>query len=663
MTDNPFIETGSSDVEETEESLKKAMDEINQAVLDSIQAKEDLYEPLNSLSEEEVNLLKKVAEIKAKKREIEKYQRDLNAEARVKQAKLEDAKRRYQTFMSEKAIRDKMAAEFAEMDNRTLGAPWREMAYDHQIDGAKRLAVAKRAILGDKTGLGKTATSLIWADMVDAKKLIVVAPRDVLKNFEREVKTWTPYRKTIIVQGIPKAVRDQLFRMMQSTDEFVMLINYQAWTRDEELLQALIDLKVDTVICDEAHNMRELDTKAYQGVRKIVYAENCCNVCGGKPETHYDNLTAKRTQRCSLCFNVAKNFGDFCSVKNVLTMSGTSFVNKPQDLFAQLHLIDRENFSKLNHYLDDYCTQNDDGRWYFGWGGEKRLIARMGPRMVARTPESAGVKMPEQVNIPHEIEFEANLYKLQRDAMAQIRERSLELMTGEAELNITAAIAMYTRLRQAVTWPAGIKIKDPETGVVLYQCSVEESIIMDKAESIGLQAIEEGDRVIMFSQFKEVLKEMEQRLKRQGITCVRLDGDASSDLRDRISLDFDSKGAISNPDLLKKWDPVDNPNGYKYQVVLAHYRVGGVGLNLDLARQTVLIDRPWNPATEKQAMARNNRLNTKHTSIVHTIHVPGTVTDWLDDIIKYKEEMQEGVENDINVAESLMSALRDGKIM
>jgi SNF2 family DNA or RNA helicase len=566
--------------------------------------------------------------------------------------------------MSEKAIRDRMDAERKSIHEKTLNAPWREHAYDHQIFGAERLAVAKRAILGDQTGLGKTATSIIYMDMVEAKKIIVVAPKDVLKNFEREIKRWAPHRTTQVVQGMSKIVRDQFFRMMATVDEFVLLVNYEAWRKDENYVDAFINMQVDTVICDEAHIMREVDTKSFLGVKKLVYAANKCSACGSFPEVVVANpLSGKRTMRCSVCFKEPENFNDFCSVQNVLTITATSFVNKPQDMFSQLHLLDNVNFGSLTKYLGDYCRQTADGKWTFNYGGEKRLIAQMGTRIVKRNTESAGVTMPEQVMIRHHLEFEGNIYQEQRQAMEQIRNMSLDLMSGDTELNIAAVIAMYTRLRQAVTWPAGIKVRDPETKAVLYQCTVEESIIMDKAEELGVQAIAEGDRVVMFSQFKEVLKEMEDRLTRQGISCIRMDGDTPSNVRDMIAVDFDSKSAEANPEMLKPFDVDNNRGGYTWQVVLCHFKVGGVGLNLDLARQMVMIDLPWNPATRNQAMARIRRLNSKHNTVVHTINVENTITGWLENIIDHKEQMIGGVEEDINVAESLMAALRDGSIM
>lgn len=68
--------------------------------------------------------------------------------------------------------RQKDAANYASVEERlnrlTMGAPWREWAKDHQIEGARKLSYRGRMILADTMGLGKTLTSIIALDMIRA---------------------------------------------------------------------------------------------------------------------------------------------------------------------------------------------------------------------------------------------------------------------------------------------------------------------------------------------------------------------------------------------------------------------------------------------------------------------------------------------------------------
>lgn len=56
----------------------------------------------------------------------------------------------------------------ARWDAMTMGAPWREWAKDHQITGGKKCTYEGRIILADTMGLGKTLTSLVTIDMIQA---------------------------------------------------------------------------------------------------------------------------------------------------------------------------------------------------------------------------------------------------------------------------------------------------------------------------------------------------------------------------------------------------------------------------------------------------------------------------------------------------------------
>lgn len=93
---------------------------------------------------------------------------DIEREARKKKQEAESYLRQ-----KEQAERAALAAqEWATLETRwdrlTMGAPWREWAKDHQINGAKKITYEGRLILGDTMGLGKTLTSLIAIDMIEA---------------------------------------------------------------------------------------------------------------------------------------------------------------------------------------------------------------------------------------------------------------------------------------------------------------------------------------------------------------------------------------------------------------------------------------------------------------------------------------------------------------
>lgn len=620
---------------------------------------------------EEAKIKQQLNEMAAKRRELENMQSEMRRKARAESTAIEQAKRKLETFASEKALKERLEKDIEEFNRRTLGAPWREFAFDHQVEGAQRLASAKRAILGDKRGLGKSLTSLIYADMIGARKIMVFAPKDVLKNFQREINHWTPHRKTQILGGMPKAQRDAFLPLLRAMPEFLLLCNYEAWRRDPELIEAIKFLQVDTVIIDEAHNIKEKSTSAYRGIRDIVYAENRCYACSGDIERHRDALTHSTVARCKVCFAEPKNFGDFNSVKNVLPMTGTAILNKPQELWTLLNLVDRRLFPSEKAFLEDYCWFTG-ARWTFRSGGEEALLSKLGPRFIKRDKKSINLKGMPQTIVRHDIEFEKALYPDQWRVIQQIMEFGAIKMAEDVKLDIKGVLPDILRRRQAITWPAGIKIweyddQGNKTGRVLYEAPATSSCKMDKAMEIAQEIIEEEeDRVVIFSQFKEALKEFERRFMDLNIPVVRYDGDISDFRANQAQMDFDGKHAANHPRGTGCNSDCNNwgkyCEGYRWQVILCHYKKGGVGLNLNAARQMILLDREWNPGKEDQALGRIDRLDNKTDSIVHTIHVAGTIDAYMDNLLEQKASMIEGFEEEHNMLEEMAKALRDGMI-
>jgi SNF2 family DNA or RNA helicase len=201
---------------------------------------------------------------------------------------------------------------------------------------------------------------------------------------------------------------------------------------------------------------------------------------------------------------------------------------------------------------------------------------------------------------------------------------------------------------------------------------------MDKAMEIAEMVIkEEEDRLVIFSQFKEALKEFERRFNRLGITNVRYDGDTNDATAQRAQLDFDGKTAPNHPKGTEcNADCVNHPSngrytgfsgtcpGYQWQVILAHYKKGGVGLNLNGARQAIFLDREWNPGKEDQAMGRIDRIDNLRDSVIHTIHVSESIDAFMDQLIEEKSKMNAGFDSTYSdVMEQLKQALKDGDLM
>jgi len=291
-------------------------------------------------------------------------------------------------------------------------------------------------------------------------------------------------------------------------------------------------------------------------------------------------------------------------------------------------------------------------------GGAERLTTKLSGVYIARDRNSAGIKIPKQTIQYHNLDLDPILYPKQFEAYQILSKKSSLLVddmlnsddeTNKQVMSVMYMIALITRQRQMMTWPAGIEFKHPKTGQVLYKCDVEESVKIDKIiDRNGLGMIpefvlDEGERVVVFSQFKQPLKEIERRLKDAQIRVVRYDGDTPKDKIQEIQMDFDRRTVGEIP----KWD-----------VILCHYKKGGVGLNLNAATQTILLDEEWNPGKEDQALGRTDRMGQTEETTVHVLRVNGTVDMWMKNLIDEKAEMIAGFETHADLQQQLLDILR-----
>lgn len=514
----------------------------------------------------------------------------------------------------------------------------------HQILGGQFIGLYNRVILADEMGTGKTLTLIGAMDYAKAKRVLVVTPADVASNFVNEIKMWAPHRNVINMKGLSRAERRNYMSMLSFMTDFVIVTNYESWRRDIKFIDELIEQRLDMVICDEAHVMKNLKSNAYSEVQRLVHATNACPECGAAKDP--DKGTS--VYKCAKCefsndpwasgsYVESRPVSDFRSVKTVVPATGTPILNSPEDLFSLLNLIEPETFNNLYDYLYNYAERDlYTNKWTFKSGGAESLLKRLGSKFLRRTMVDIGIDLPEQTPIKHSLTFED--YKLQEDVYRSVTEYGEFLLNTPDEfgeprkITVSAMIALITRQRQATVWPAGIEIKDPDTHELLLSVGedVQESVKIDKAMELIEQYWTEDKRIVVFSQFATGLAELEKRLSQTPIRAVRLDGSTPDNVKNEIKTNFDRAKAET-----PKWD-----------VVLANYKTGGVGLNLTACQHMIILDQEWNPGKEDQALARILRIGQTEKTFVHILEVEGTVDVWMRALIEDKRGMISGFNSD-----------------
>ncbi len=503
---------------------------------------------------------------------------------------------------------------------------------DHQWTGACFGASARRFILGDEPGLGKTRQVIAWADLVGAERVLCVVPREVCAQFAGEFEEYSD-RVVVNLAGLSRAERHRQMDEAMS-EASVIVVNYEIGRQDKEIVEKLRQWQADAMIVDEAHTIKTTSTAAFKFIRDLVLADNECPYCGGYIEAvKFTSKGRKVPLPCPHCDNVPLEAVEQLdaldavlvtkSVKSLALVTGTPLLNTPDDLYSLLHLVDPDLFPSLAQYRRQFCALNHfEDKYEFRQGALRALHYLIEPVFIARTAEDAGVVIP--TNRVHYVEFghDRTAYPKQHKVMQQITvEAQIKLDSGE-QFTIMHALALLTRKRQAVVYPAGIEIKDRNDEVVL-KVDVEESMKMDVLVGNVLTMHDQGRRQVIFSQFTTAVHELARRLEDHGLRVATLTGDTPNAEAEEIKSNFyAAKGEVP------KWD-----------VVIVNYKKGGVGLNLTACSAAHILDEEWNPGKRDQAYGRISRFGQTRETDTFVYRMLKSVDTYMARIIRKKEDM------------------------
>lgn len=557
----------------------------------------------------------------------------------------------------------------------TSEAIWRPHIKGYQLTGALHLASTQKVIIGDEMGLGKTIQVLAAADMTESKKIIIFSNKTVLGNIKRELGKWT--KRTIInFVETPKKQKSILLESMNTAEEWTILCNFEAWFRHEALISDLIDTQADTVIIDEAHALKDENSKTRKGIKKVVHWANLCPNCGKTSQDRPDLFSYRAI------FNSPKLVCTYCayeydvhdesirSVKRVYPMTGTIVLNEPQEMWSLLNLIDPKGFPLKSAFVREYCIQKEyydpsSGKektyWAFKPGGVEELQRKIPYHILVRKKKALIASgelepLPAQEIKYHNLEWREE-YDKQKAAYDHIKKSYQIIIKRQLDSDLDERYAVniqnvLMRLRQALVWPAGIKIKFDNINE--WHCAAEQSLKLDYAENLIRELVNDGQRVVLFSMLDAPLQELYKRLqnnpRKEGtdnlIKAVAMTGKTPTWERDEITADFDR--SMEQEDVENKWN-----------VLLAQYAVAGQSVTLTGATQMIMLDRAWNPGKQDQASGRIDRIGQTEETTVHIIQLLGTVDIFMDTLISIKREVIDGLERTMTNNEILQAFMKE----
>jgi SNF2 family DNA or RNA helicase len=386
-----------------------------------------------------------------------------------------------------------------------------------------------------------------------------VSPTSLLVNWREETQRFTPDLRTITLHGVDRHDR---FKELAESD--LIFTTYSLLPRDEAKLR---ELQFHCLILDEAQNIKNPRTLAAQVVCQLKARHRLC-LSGTPLENH---------------------LGELWSLYNFLIPGFLGDETRFRTLFR--HPIEKGG---------------DETR--------RRLLSRrVKPFLIRRRKDQVALELPPKTEVVRKVELAGD----QRDLYETIRLAMERRVAEEVErngLNRSQIVILdaLLKLRQVCCDPRLVRLEAARR--------VRESAKLELLLELVPTLLEEGRRILPFSQFTSMLALIEEALQKRDLPYVLLTGET----QDRAT-------------------PIRRFQKREVPLFLLSLKAGGTGLNLTAADTVILYDPWWNPAVETQAMDRAHRIGQDKPVFVYRLLTVGTVEEKIEVLQARKRELVKGL--------------------
>ena len=419
-------------------------------------------------------------------------------------------------------------------------------------------------ILADDMGLGKTAQTLAHLLLEKEggrldKPALVILPTSLMYNWRNEAKRFAPELKVLSLHG-----PDRKARFPEIPQHDVVLTTYPLLWRDAaELTQHSYHL----LILDEAQTVKNAQSQSAEAVRQIDTRHRLC-LTGTPLENHLGELWSQFDFLLPGFLGGSKQFNRYW--------------RNPIEKFGDLERRDL-------------------------------LARRIRPFILRRKKEEVAQELPPKTIIVRSVALEGSqrdLYETVRAAMnAKVRDEIAQRGFARSQIVILDALL---KLRQVCCDPRLVKATAAR--------KVRERAKLDLLMEMLPELVEEGRRILVFSQFTSMLSLIEHELDKAGLSYVTLTGDT-----------------------VDRENPIRSFQEGNVPIFLISLKAGGVGLNLTAADTVIHYDPWWNPAVENQATDRAHRLGQDKPVFVYKLIVSGSIEEKILALQERKAELAAGI--------------------
>ncbi len=447
---------------------------------------------------------------------------------------------------------------------------------DYQVNGYRWLRALQingfGALLADEMGLGKSVQviSLIQS-MENHGRVIIVCPASLVYNWSAEFKKFSPQTNVLMISGGAE-YRKELIE--NSSDDAVLITSYDALKRDVEIYQKM---RFDIEVIDEAQYIKNASTMAASSVKEI-------------------------------------------NAKFKVALTGTPIENRLSELWSIFDFIMPgflHSYARFKKVFEGPIMKDQDEEV------KERLRKLISPFVLRRLKKNVLKDLPDKLE---EVMY-ASLEGEQKELYEARKQRLKIMLTNQTAKqfneNKIEVLSELTRLRQICCQPG-----------LIYEGYQGNSAKEEMCINLIQQAIDEGHKILLFSQFTSMLDHLIGQLNQNGIQYHLLTGSTKKEDRAKMVDAFQTD---------------DVP------LFLISLKAGGTGLNLTAADIVIHYDPWWNTAVENQATDRAHRIGQENIVTVYRLIVKDTIEERIVELQSGKADLAEEIFSGEEMASSKLT--------
>ncbi len=444
----------------------------------------------------------------------------------------------------------KSLEDFSSIENVILPKSFKGTLRDYQQVGVNWLNFLfnynLNGCLADDMGLGKTIQTIALLSVLFDKKeiefVLIVAPVSTLINWQMEFNRFAPDLKVLVHKGADRNREKNAFKEYQ-----IIITSYHTLRNDIAIFK---DMRFDYLILDESQNIKNHVSLLFKTVKIINSAHR-------------------------------------------LALSGTPIENHTMELWSLMNFLNPGLLGSARDFKNRYALPIEQAN-----SVEKatRLAKMVLPFILRRTKKEVLKDLPEKEEIVYYCEMGEEQRKVYEGILVYYRNRVIRNISRNGiERSMFCILEALLRLRQVCLFASLFDKEYSDVPSCKFEafCEVVEDILKEK------------HKILIFSQFVEVLKIIEDFVKKNGWQYCYIDGSTTKREKE-----------------ISKFQTNDD-----FRLFLLSLKAGGFGINLTKADYVILFDPWWNPAVESQAIDRTHRIGQTNKVIAYKFIVKDTVEE------------------------------------